>query len=93
MQHIKIIKTVCSALFIISLFCTVDLGLNFFYNLAPELHDGYTTCSILHGVFGIFGDHSWSFEMFFNAFKTSVWISFIILVLNIVLYFCKEAEK
>ncbi len=87
MSKLNTIKISAAVLFLISLFCTVDLGFNFLYNLVPEFLDGYTTNSILHGIFQIFGDHSWSLGMFFNAFETSAWISFALLVLNVVLHF------
>ncbi len=92
MKKLDIIKIAAAVLFAVSAFCTLDLGINFFYNLVPELHDGYATYSLLHGIFGIFPDHSWGFEMFFDAFKNSLWVSFGLLVLNLALCFWKKRD-
>lgn len=82
MKKIRIISLVA---LIVTVFVSVDLGLNLFYNLFSEFHDGLTVNSILHGMFGIFGDSMWSVERFFDAFKTSAWISFIIFTENLIL--------
>ncbi len=88
MKKMKTFKIIVLIMFIFSLFCTIDLGLNFLYNTELSLHDNsYGTCSILHAVFGIFGDSLWSFERFFTAFSSSVWITFALFIVNIVLYF------
>ena len=39
----KKLKLILLILFILSLFCTLDLGFNLLYNLIPEHLDGYTT--------------------------------------------------
>ncbi len=88
MKRLRTVRTVAVVLLVVSLFCTVDLGLNVLYNTETWLHDGsYTICSILHGIFGIFGDSLWSFERFFAAFRSAVWISFGLLAVNVVLRF------
>lgn len=83
----KKIKIISILLLILSLFCTLDLGFNLLYNLIPEHLDGYTTHSTLQGLFGIFGDHSWSLSRFYKAFETSTWITFWLFVANVVLSF------
>ena len=71
----------------------MDLGLNFLYNTEPGLHDGsYGTCSVLHAVFGIFGDSGWSFEMFFRAFRNAAWITYALGVLNVALHLCRPKK-
>ncbi len=86
MKKMRTLRITALVLFVISLFCTIDLGLNLLYNTEPALHDNsYGTCSILHAVFGIFGDSLWSFERFFTAFRNSVWITFIFFICNIIL--------
>ncbi len=93
MNKLKTIRIAAAVLLLISLFCTVDLGLNFLYNTEPGLHDGsYGTCSVLHAVFGIFGDSGWSFEMFFRAFQNAVWITYALGVLNVALYLCRPKK-
>ncbi len=92
MKKIRIFKMITTVLFMISLFCTIDLGLNLLYNTQPLLHDGLANRSILHAVFGIFGDSLWSFDRFFEAFKISAWITFALLGVNIIISFFKEKE-
>ncbi len=79
-------KTIAVILLLVSLFCTMDLGMNFLYNTEPAYHDGYTTHSaVLQFLFNIFGDSLWSFEVFFTAFECSAWITFALMVVNVVL--------
>lgn len=93
MKQLKALKILAAILFLISLFCTVDLGLNLLFNTEPSIHDGsYGVHSLLHAVFGIFGDSMWSFDMFFDAFKNSAWITYALLVVNVVLHFCKDKK-
>ncbi len=91
MKKLQTVKTIAVILLLISLFCTVDLGLNLAFNAETAVHDNsYGTYSILHGLFGIFGDSLWSFDRFFNAFSTSAWLTFALLVANVVLRFLKQ---
>lgn len=93
MKQLKALKILAAILFLISLFCTVDLGLNLLFNAEPSIHDGsYGVHSLLHAVFGIFGDSMWSFDMFFAAFKNAAWITYALLVVNVVLHFCKDKK-
>lgn len=90
MKKIRIISLV---LLTISVFCSIDLGFNLLYNLIPEHLDGYTTNSTLQGLFGIFGDNSWSLSRFYSAFEKSVWISFLLIVENTALAIIAIKEK
>ena len=83
----KKLKLILLILFILSLFFTLDLGFNLLYNLIPEHLDGYTTHSTLQGLFGVFGDNSWSLSRFYKAFETSTWITCWLFVANVVLSF------
>lgn len=78
---------------IITVFVSLDLGFNLAYNLFWEHHDGLTVNSILHGLFGIFGDSIWSVERFFNAFKISAWITFAVFTENIILIIMDFTKK
>ncbi len=90
----KIIKGIAVILLLISLFCTVDLGVNLLYNAEPSVHDGsYGTYSILHTVFGIFGDTLWSFDRFFLVWKNAAFITYALVVVNVVLHFFKVKES
>ena len=62
MKKLKAIKTIAVILFLISLFCTVDLGLSCLFNAGASYHDGYWAHSLLHAAFGIFGDSAWTFD-------------------------------
>ena len=79
MKKLQIISLIA---LVVSLFVSIDLGLNFLYNLVPEFLDGHTSYSTLQGLFGIFGDHGWTMEKFFGAFETSLWISFLLFAEN-----------
>ena len=90
MKTIRILRILAGILFMISLFCTVDLGLNLLFNAETQIHDGsYGVYSVLHTVFRIFGDSRWSYDRFFFAFRNSAWVTYGLLVLNGVLHFCK----
>ena len=91
MKQFKIVQITAVIIFMLSLFCTVDLGLSLLYNTEPAIHDGsYAANSFLHAVFGIFGDSGWSFDRFFAAFRNSIWVTYALLVINVVLHFCKK---
>ncbi|MBO5859546.1 MAG: hypothetical protein J6R20_07195 [Clostridia bacterium] len=70
-------------LLIISSFFTLDLLINVLGNVMPEMNDGL-------GLFGltgrmIFGDSLWSYERFFEAFRISTGITFVLFAENIIL--------
>ena len=93
MKKRKTLKIIATAVFLISLFCTVDLGLNLLYNAESGIHDGsYAVHSILHAVFRIFGDSLWSFDRFFLAFRNAAWITFSLLTINVILHFYQSKE-
>ncbi len=88
----KPIKLIIIVPFLISLFCTIDLGLNLLYNTQAHLHDGLVPLSILHTLFNIFGDSVWTFERFFCAFEAAVWITFMLFLLNVILSLFKNDD-
>lgn len=90
MKKLKAIKTIAVILFLISLFCTVDLGLSCLFNAGASYHDGYWAHSLLHAAFGIFGDSAWTFDMFFAKFEISAWITYALVAVNVALRFVKE---
>ncbi len=93
MKNTRTYRMIAAALLMLSLFCAIDLGLNVLYNAEPSLHDGsFTTCSVLHGLFGIFGDSLWYFERFFHAFQSAAWVTFALLAVNVVLFFHKDKK-
>ena len=81
----KKLRIVSLILLVISVFISIDFGLNVLYNLIPEFLDGYTSHSVLQGTIGIFGDSNWYLGKFYEDFEISIWISFSLFVENIVL--------
>lgn len=89
----KKVRMIMIVLFLIMVFVSIDLGLNFLWALVPEANDGISNFSILHGLFGIFGDRSWSYSRYLAAFQKSVWISFVLLIANIAFSFQKRKSN
>lgn len=83
----KTARVVSLIVLVISIFFSVDLGLNFVYSLIPD--DGIGNICVIN----VFGDDSWSQLSYFLAFQKSLWCSFVILVENIVLAFVAGREK
>ena len=82
----KKIKIVFMVLFIISLFVSIDLGFNFLWALIPDINDGITVRTFIN----FFGDRLWSYERFLKAFEISTWITFGLLIVNVVLPFVRK---
>ena len=80
----KKIKSISMVILIIMIFISIDLGINFFFSLIPEANDGIANISILYRIFGFYDDW-WSRIGFFNVFKNSLWITFIVFLENIIL--------
>lgn len=79
----KKLKIAFMVLFLISLFVSIDLGFNVLWALIPGINDGITVRPFLN----FFGDRLWSYERFLKAFEISTWITFGILIANVVLSF------
>lgn len=84
----KKIKIVFMVLFIISLFVSIDLGFNFLWALIPDINDGITVRTFIN----FFGDRLWSYERFLKAFEISTWITFGLLIVNVVLSFERKKD-
>lgn len=84
----KKIKIVFMVLFIISLFMSIDLGFNFLWALIPDINDGITVRTFIN----FFGDRLWSYERFLKAFEISTWITFGLLMVNVVLSFERKKD-
>ena len=76
----KKLRIAALILLLLSLFVSIDLGFQFFYNLVPELMDGYASHSVMQGVFHVFGDQGWTLARFYFAFEKAVWVTFALLV-------------
>lgn len=71
------VKFVLLILLTLSTVISTDLLLN--YLAAIPVIDGSIVCtSILHKIFGIFGDYGWSLQRFLNAAVYSIWVNVII---------------
>ena len=57
-------RVITLVLFLLMVFISIDFGLNFMWSLVPEANDGIGNFSILHRVFGVFGDYSWSYSRY-----------------------------
>ena len=84
----KKIKIVFMALFIVSLFASIDLGFNFLWALIPDMNDGITVRTFIN----FFGDSLRSCERFLTAFEISAWITFGLLIVNVVLSFVRKKD-
>lgn len=89
----KLLKIISLVAIVISIFVSIDLGINCLGSLVPELQDGIPYHSVLQSLFGILEGQLKTRADFFIAFKTSLWISFAILVENIVLYVITLIKK
>ena len=81
----KIIRLVSMIALLLSVFVTIDLGLNTVASLISSMNDGIGNFSILHSILGIFGDGNWSHELYYRAFEISSWITYIIFSENVIL--------
>ena len=84
----KRIKILFMTMFIISLFASIDLGFNFLWALVPDVNDGIAVRTFIN----IFGDRLWSYERFLKAFEISAWITFGLLIVNVVLLFGSKKD-
>lgn len=81
----KVVRLISAIALLLSVFVSLDLGLNALASVIPSMNDGIGNFSVLHGLFGIFGDNSWSHELYYNAFKISAWITYALFTENIIL--------
>ena len=84
MKRVRIISLI---ILIIMVFVSIDLGFNFLKSIVPSLNDGIGNFSFFQitRLFEPFGDTGWSQEGYLKVFEKSVWITFAILIENIIL--------
>lgn len=87
----KKIRLIALVLLLVMVFISIDFGLNFLWSMVPEANDGIGSFSILHDLFGVFGNH-WSHTEFLTAFQNSVWVSFVLLLVNVGLGYWKRKD-
>lgn len=78
----KILRIISLAFLAITLFISIDLGLNYLNSTFIDMNDGIVCISFFKS---FFGDDSWSVYRFFRAFSTSLWITFVVTLENIIL--------
>jgi len=94
----KAAKRIAMIALLVMIFISIDLGFNFLKSMVPALNDGIGCFSIFQitGIFEPFGDSAWSQVRYLAAFEKSIWITFGVLVLNVVLKWIgdkKNGEK
>ena len=89
----KKLPIVAIALFVLSLLITVDLWNNYSHNLVPQDGSISAMYSVMHRLFGIFGDYGWSIGRFRSAFALSAFISFGLGVISLQLLYLKSMTR
>ena len=89
----KKLPIVAIALFVLSLLITVDLWNNYSHNLVPQDGSISAMYSVMHRLFGVFGDSGWSMERFRSAFALSAFISFGLGVISLQLVYLKSMTR
>ncbi|MDK2809088.1 MAG: hypothetical protein PWP24_1825 [Clostridiales bacterium] len=90
----KIVKSVSAMILLIAMFISIDLGLNCLALAVPELQDGIGYHSVLQSTLGLLENTGIeSRANFFDAFRTSIWITFSIFMANTVLYIVSIRKK
>lgn len=89
----KALKTISLSILFVSLFVSVDLGINCIGSLVPELQDGIAYNSFLQSSFGLLEGTLRTRADFFNAFKTSAWVTFVVLAENATLYIIPSKKQ
>ena len=89
----KTFKIISLVVLLVSLFVSVDLGINCIGSLVPELQDGIGYNSFLQSAFGLLEGSLKTRADFFGAFTTSLWVSFAIFTENVVLHIVTLINK
>lgn len=89
----KKLPIVAIALFVLSLLITVDLWNNYSHNLVPQDGSISAMYSVMHRLFGVFGDSGWSMGRFRSAFALSAFISFGLGVISLQLFYLKSRTR
>lgn len=89
----KKLPIVAIALFVLSLLITVDLWNNYSHNLVPQDGSISAMYSVMHRLFGVFGDSGWSMGRFRSAFALSAFISFGLGVISLQLVYLKSRTR
>ena len=89
----KKLPIVAIALFVLSLLITVDLWNNYSHNLVPQDGSISAMYSVMHRLFGVFGDSGGSRGRSRSAFALSAFISFGLGFIRIQLLYLKSRTR
>ncbi len=88
----KTIRIASLIILLLTTFVSIDLLINLLGSMIPEMNDGIGTFSIIWSNL-YFGDNGWTHERFFNAFKLSALIFFVVFVENVCLAIVEIIRK
>lgn len=91
MKSLKLWR-ILSLLFLILAVCaSIDLGFNLLAAMIPSMNDGIGCWSTVYRL--LHGDSSWSLVAYWQSFRSSCWLTFLIFVENTVLYLVEYRQK
>lgn len=90
-EKMKTVRIVFLVLLTTSALAAADLGINYFYNLLHEYHDGITICGFMPLL--LYGDDLWSLEGFFEQFKRMTTLTMVLIVGNAALQCAAMASE
>lgn len=91
MKKLKTWRILSLVLLILALFASLDLGLNLLAAMVPSMNDGIGCWSSVYLL--LHGDGAWSLEAYWQSFRNSCWLSFLLVVENIILYLVEYWKK
>lgn len=78
----KMLRVISLVVLAVTLFISIDLGLNYLNAAFTDVNDGIVCISFFKP---FFRDNTWSVYGFFNMFSASLWITFVMALENIIL--------
>ena len=90
MKKVRVISLIA---LIITSCVSLDLLVNYLWNLNPQMHDGLSLNTVILWGKLYFGDSLWSMERFFDAFVISSSVFLMVLVENIILTIIDVLKK
>ncbi len=90
----KIVRIASLVVLVLSVFVSIDMGLNVMALAVPEMQDGIGYNSLLQSVFGLLESMGVDTAMEFrSAFSVSIWVSFALFVVNCALCVMAMCER
>ena len=91
MKKLKICRIVSLLILVLAVCACIDLGLNLLAAMIPSMNDGIGCWSAVYLL--LHGDSSWSLETYWQSFRSSCWLTFLVFVENIALYLIEYCQK